>query len=200
MSFEKELLGLYLTDHPMADALNAVSKRANKKVRELDREIHLDQVFLFGGVISKIRHVQTRRSNKDMCFGTLEDQTGTARFVVFPKTYEQYRELLEREQVVLMKARVSEREGELNLIVEKVSTPKPAEIEHENGKDYHQIFIPRKTEKPTLEKLGELLKSRPGDDKVMVVIHNVGKPRRMKLPYTVECSSKKKKKVGRLLG
>ena len=200
LSFEKELLGLYLTDHPMADALNAVSKRANKKVRELDREIHLDQVFLFGGVISKIRHVQTRRSNKDMCFGTLEDQTGTARFVVFPKTYEQYRELLEREQVVLMKARVSEREGELNLIVEKVSTPKPAEIEHENGKDYHQIFIPRKTEKPTLEKLGELLKSRPGDDKVMVVIPNGGKPRRMKLPYTVEWSSELEKKVGRLLG
>ncbi len=199
LSFEKKLLGLYLTDHPLADALNAVAKRANKQIKDIDREIHLNHEFLFGGVISKIRHVQTRKSGKDMCFGTLEDQSGSIRFVVFPRTYKKYKDKLQKDQVMLIKAKVNEREGELNLIVEKLSTPKPEEIKYENTKDYHEIFIPRKTEKSTLEKLGKMLKKDPGKDKVMVIIPNGDKPRKMKLPYTVKWNTSLEKKIDQLL-
>ncbi len=200
LSFEKELLGLYLTDHPLADALNAVAKRANKKIADIDLDIHIDSKFLFGGVISNIRHVQTRKSNKDMCFGTLQDQSGSVRFVVFPRTYQKYGEMLDRDKVVLIKGKVNEREGEINLIVEKVSIPKPDEIEYENRKDCKEVFIPRKTEKSTLEKLGKLLKSNPGDDRVTIIIPNGGKPRKMKLPYTVKYDSQLEKKIGKILG
>lgn len=200
LSFEKELLGLYLTDHPLADALNAVSKRANKQITDIDPDIHLDQEFLFGGVITRVKHVQTRRTGKDMCFGSLEDQTGKIRFVVFPRTYEEYRDLLQPDKVVLMKGKVNDREGEINLIAEKISSPQPEEITHENDKDYQQLFIPRKTSKSTLEKLGKLLKSNPGDDKVMIVIPNGSKPRKIKLPYTVKWSPELEQKIDQLLG
>jgi DNA polymerase-3 subunit alpha len=199
LSFEKELLGLYLTDHPLADALNAVAKRANQLIMNIDLEIHLDHKFLIGGVITQLKQVQTRRSGKDMCFGTIEDQSGTARFVVFPRTFEKYEEHLGEDKVVLLKVRVDEREGELNLIVEKVSTPQAEEIEYENSKDYHELFIPRKTNKKTLDQLGKLLKSHPGDDKMMIVIPNGGKPKKMKLPYTVAWDEQLAQKVDDLL-
>ncbi len=199
LSFEKELLGLYLTDHPLADALEAVSNRANKKIKNIDPDINLNQKFLFGGVITQLREVQTRRTGADMCFGQLEDQTGSIRFVVFPKTYEKYQSLLQPDQVVLIKGKINQREGEINLIVEKVSIPQVESIEYENDKSYHEIFIPRKTEKQTLEKLGKLLKSNPGQDKALIIIPNGGKPKRMKLPYTIKWSEQLKKKINLLL-
>jgi DNA polymerase-3 subunit alpha len=199
LSFEKELLGLYLTDHPLADALTAVRKRANKEIAEIDLKIHLNQTFLLGGVISNVRHVQTRKSGKNMCFGTLEDQTGNIRFVVFPRTYQKYGQLFKQDNVLLVKGKVNEREGELNFIIEKASEPKTSDVEYENEKDYHEIFIPRKTSKEILTKLGELLKSHHGDDKVIVIIPNGGRPRRMKLPYTVKFDQKLEEKINQLL-
>lgn len=199
LSFEKELLGIYLTQHPLADSLKTINKLANKQIENIDPNIHLDQSFLLGGVMSKIRHVKTRKRNQDMCFGVLEDQTGSIRFVVFPKTYEQYKHLIEEERVALVKGKVNLREGELNFIVEKITTPQEQTINHNQEEDYHQIFIPRKTSKKTLEELGKLLKSSPGKDQVMIVIPNGGTPRKIRLPYTVKYNSKLEKQIQELL-
>ncbi len=199
LSFEKELLGFYLTDHPLADTLSTINKLADKNVIEIDRNIDLQQTFLFGGIINKIRHVKTRKRSRDMCFGTFEDQTGPIRFVIFPRTYEKYKHLIKEEQVVLLKGKVNEREGELNLIVEKLSLPEDQYVNHKQENEYQQIFIPRKTSKQTLEKLGKLLKKHPGEDKIMIVIPNGGTPRKMKLPYTVKYDKKLKKQVEKLL-
>lgn len=155
LSFEKELLGLYLTDHPMADALDAVSNRANKKIADIDPNIHINQTFLFGGVITTLKEVLTRKDQRSMCFGTLQDQTGSIRFVVFPKTFQQHADVLAPDRVVLMKGKINEREGEINLIAEKISIPNQDEVEFEASQNAHEIFIPRKTEKNNLGKTGE---------------------------------------------
>lgn len=199
LSFEKELLGLYLTDHPMADALTLVSKRSNKNIADLDEVIHQDQTFLLGGVIAQLRQVKTKKSGRDMCFGTIEDETGSARFVIFPRTYEQYGKLAKKDQVVLIKAKVDYREGELNLVVEKLSVPEQEVVNNSNNGLYKEIFIPRKTSKVTLQKLGALLKSKPGKEKVIVIIPNGGTPKKMVLPYTVEWSKKIEEQISKIL-
>lgn len=199
LSFEKELLGLYLTDHPMAETLKAVSSRSNKKIEELDQLIHNGQIFLFGGIITRLREVRTKKRNALMAFGAIEDGTGNLEFVVFPKTYEEYGEKLVEGSVVLIKAKVEYSDEEFKLIVEKVSVPKKQEIEYEKNKNYKEIFIPRKTEKETLKKLGELLKSNPGKEKVVILIPNGTEPEKMVLPYGVEWSEELEEKVGEIL-
>lgn len=199
LSFEKELLGLYLTDHPMADALDAVSHRANKKIGDIDPNINIGNTFLFGGVITSLKEVLTRKDSRAMCFGTLQDQTGSIRFVVFPKTFQKYASLLAQDKVVLIKGKINDREGEVNLIAERISVPNQEQIEFENDMNAKEIFIPRKTEKETLQKLGELLKANPGKDKIAIIIPNGGKPRRLKLPYTVKFTPDLEKKVSTLL-
>jgi DNA polymerase-3 subunit alpha len=199
LSFEKELLGLYLTEHPLADALTAVNKRSNMKANAIDKTIHKGKSFLFAGVISRIKIVQTKKTARDMCFGNLDDGTGSLSFVCFPKVYEKYRHLLKQDQVVLLKAKVDYRESEVNLVVEKVTVPDQNKTNYEDSKDYKEIFIPRKTEKETLKKLGKFLKSNPGEDKVMIIIPNGGEAKRIKLPYTVKWSEDLKKKVDALL-
>lgn len=198
LSFEKELMGLYLTDHPLSDALTAVSKRANKKIGDLDATIHENQTFLLGGSITRFREVTTKKTGKPMAFGTLQDQSGSIEFVIFPRAYEKCIGQLEESLVLLMKGKISNEEGELKLIVDKVSIPKETELAQDA--DAVEIFIPRKTEKATLEKLGELLKANSGTDKVVILLPNGKENKRMPLPYTVGWNEKLGKKVKSLLG
>lgn len=199
LSFEKELLGFYLTDHPMAHALKTVSRRATKTIAELDASIHTGQVFLFGGVLTNVREVTTKKSGALMAFGKLEDSTGNLSIVIFPRIYEEFKALFREDSVILVKAKVDNRDDELQLIVEKISTTADIENGTEATNPDHEIFIPRHTGQETLQSLGQLLKSSPGDETVAILIPNGGKPQRMLLPYGVAWSSLLETEVQSLL-
>lgn len=198
LSFEKELLGLYLTDHPMARALKSVEARANKKIDDLDATIHKDQTFTFGGVISSVRTVTAKKTGKPMCFGQIEDSSGSVGFVCFPKAYEEFGHLLQQDTVVLLRAKVDYRDEELQLMVEKVTTPTDIDQAPEGATADHELFIPRNTTQETLQEVGKLLKSNAGSDTVVVVIPNGGKPQRMVLPYTVNWTPLLEKQLAEL--
>ncbi|MBD3279718.1 MAG: DNA polymerase III subunit alpha, partial [Candidatus Pacebacteria bacterium] len=198
LSFEKELLGFYLTDHPMAEALKTVTNKANKQIAELDKLIHQDHQFWFGGVITKLRQIQTKKG-QPMAFGTLEDQTGAIDFVIFPRVFQRYGELAKLDQVVLVKAKVNERNDELQLVITKISVPTAGEIKQNTNHQAQEIFVPRKTSKKVLQQLGDLLKAHPGKQKIIVVIPNGARPKKMLLPYRVNWNKKLAKQVKKLL-
>ncbi len=184
LSFEKELLGLYLTDHPLGKALKNVADRATKTIADIDLELNKDQLFLFGGVINKFRQVQTKKG-QTMAFGTLVDQTGSIDFVVFPRLYEEFNGKLQDDMVILLKGKVDERDGEAQLIADKIIIPDDVILEAIPEDEKHEIFIPRKTAPDTLQKLGKLLKAHPGKDRVVIMIPNGSQPKKMLLPYGV---------------
>ncbi|MDA1079864.1 MAG: DNA polymerase III subunit alpha [bacterium] len=198
LSFEKELLGLYLTEHPLANALTEVAKRANKTIAELDLSVHTGSTFLFGGVISGIRQVTTKRSGREMAFATFQDQTGTIPVVFFPKIYQEFSELLVNDSAVLLKGKVDNRDDEMQLMVEKLVPPDNIPEPKADIAD-HEIFIPRKTEQATLEKLGALLKAHSGSESVVVLIPNGKEPQRMLLPYGVTWSDEIDAEISKLL-
>lgn len=198
LSFEKELLGLYLTDHPLADALNLVSKRSNMKIAELDPEFSQDQVFLFGGLLSRFKEITTKKGQK-MAFATLEDQTGKAELIIFPRTYSELGFQLEQDQVVLVRGKVQHEEEEFKIIAEKIIIPKDEEVEFAKDQDYREIFVPRKTSPETLKKLGTLLKANLGQEKVVIVIPNGAKAERIILPYKVNYNEELIKEVEKIL-
>lgn len=199
LSFEKELLGMYLTEHPMARSLQTVSKKANKKIGDLDVNIHKDQTFIIGGILVRFRQVVTKKSGKPMAFGTLQDDSGKLEFVVFPKVYEEYGNLLEENAVLLFKGKIDVREEEMQLMVDKITSPSDFNMNHIASGTHEEIYVPRKTSKETLNRLGDLLKANPGDQSVVVLIPNGGQPKKVKLPYGVNWSTKLEKQVKKLL-
>lgn len=199
LSFEKELLGLYLTEHPMARALQAVAKQATKTIADLDASIHSGQTFNFGGVITSMRVVQTKKSNSSMAFGKFEDESGSLEFVVFPKAYAEYESAIKPDSVVLMKAKVEFKDEEMQLIVDKVAVPNDVAMNHPASANHHDIFIPRKTEKSKLAELGKLLKAHPGDESVVILVPNGDDNQRMVLPYGVAWSEKLEKEIELML-
>jgi DNA polymerase-3 subunit alpha len=199
LSFENELLGMYLTDNPLADQLQAVSSRSNKNIADLDPNINQEKSFLFGGILSRVKVTRTKKSGAEMAFGTLQDATGSIEIVFFPKLFEQEKDIIQEGRVVLIKATVQLREDELKLVADKISAPETVP-EKDQSLNAKEIFIPRKTEKTTLQELGTFLKGHPGKTQVAVLIPNGGKPERMLLPYSVAWSEELETEIQKILG
>jgi DNA polymerase-3 subunit alpha len=198
LSFEKELLGLYLTDHPLADALKLVSKRSNMRIGELDPELNADQIFLFGGLVSRFKEIMTKKGQK-MAFATLEDQSGKAELIIFPRTYESLKAPLEADQVILVRGKAQYEEEEWKILAEKISIPQDDEIALSKDQDVREIFVPRKTSKEKLKELGQLLKNNLGKERIIIIIPNGEQTEKIALPYKVNYNEEVAKQVADIL-
>lgn len=201
LSYEKELLGFYLTDHPMSKSLEEISKQAERNLGEIDADIHKERVFVVGGILTDIKEVRTKKKNQLMAFGNIEDQTGKLRVVCFPRTFEESGRYFVDDNAVLMRAKVDERDDELQLIAEKVWQPSLPDEEEVVSEDTVEVTIPRGTTQETLQELGTLLRKSPGNVPLVLLIpakegiHVT----RMKLPYTVAWDDTMQKYVEKLL-
>jgi len=135
LGWEKELLGLYISGHPLdkhkekfaqhnmsitklkeicipvfLDVPEGTDKKALKKAREKE--------YIVAGLITEAKEIITK-SNTRMMFLTLGDLSGTIECVVFPKTYELFKNILMVDTCVAFKGKVSERNGELSVLVDK---------------------------------------------------------------------------------
>jgi len=200
LSFEKELFGFYFTEHPMASALKAVAKSATKTISELDISVHKNIVIWLGGIVTSWRMVVTKAKGLEMGFGVLDDGTGQIEFVVFPKVFATAKPLLVVDNVLLLKGKIEDREGKPTFLVDVVKAPDIDEdLSVKKDENTVELEIPRGVDQETLQKVGKVLKSHPGDKSMIVIIPNGVEAKRMKLPYTVEWSEKVQKEVEKLL-
>jgi DNA polymerase-3 subunit alpha len=199
--WEKELLGLYLTDNPYSRQMAILSHAVSHNIDELDSNHDVGKHIVIGGMLGSIRKVFTKRNNAEMAFGTLEDQTGLIDMVIFPKVYAEHKELLASDQVIICEGKLDYREDKLNIIVDKISQVKENDIEYlQEQVEIYELEIPRGTPRSTMEELSKLLKQNPGRDKLIICIPNGSiMPKKINLPYTVNYNKDLQKKVYRLL-
>jgi DNA polymerase-3 subunit alpha len=115
LSWEKQLLGLYVSDHPLYGYQDYFAKNATP-IHQLSRE-HINQTITVGGIITKVQKVYTR-NNQLMHFIVVEDGIGKLESLIFPKVLEKTTEVWVEENIILMKGRLSEKDGELKLLCE----------------------------------------------------------------------------------
>jgi len=198
LSFEKELLGFYLTAHPLATALEVVKQQANKKISDLDINLDIGNTYTFGGLINQFRKIITKKG-QEMGFGQFEDGTGSIEFVVFPKTYAKGSSLFEVDSVINLRAKVEQKDGTLNLVVERAGQPAAHTLSQAELEVAHKIFIPRSTPRENLLKIGEFLKNSPGSDKVLIAISTPTGIENKVLPYTVGWCEDLEQKINSLI-
>ena len=109
LRWEKELLGVYLSDHPLRQVATELAKLTDARAVEVTSEIQDTEVRV-GGLVREVRRVVTRKG-QIMAYAELEDLTGTIDVVLFPRTYEQYRQLMEPERIVVIAGKVDSRAG-----------------------------------------------------------------------------------------
>ena len=153
LEFEKEVLGIYLSGHPL-DAYSEILKK-NTTARTIDflRDeegrviVHDQSMATIGGIISKVTN-KSARNGKPMAFLTLEDLFGTVEVIVFPADYVLNRPLIVEGKRVLIKGKVtidSDADGKLiaERIIDLEETGKELWIQFQNRADYekHERYI-----------------------------------------------------------
>ncbi|MBI2029123.1 DNA polymerase III subunit alpha [Candidatus Gottesmanbacteria bacterium] len=119
LRFEKELLGFYFSAHPLTPVLKIIDKKATHKLKDLDTAI-LKPVIV-GGIITRVKKIMTKKSNQEMAFVKIEDISGSAELVVFPKFFSRTRHIWITDQAVLVAGKLDSRGDRTSLIVEKAS-------------------------------------------------------------------------------
>lgn len=118
LGWEKELLGLYVTGNPLdqfKDLINA-SGHSIKKVKEEEKD---GNTTVVAGLVEETKEILTKKGDP-MAFLKIKDYTDSIECVFFPKTYTAYKNLINYDGCVAVKGKISERNGEKSILVDKM--------------------------------------------------------------------------------
>ncbi|HLH72566.1 MAG TPA: DNA polymerase III subunit alpha, partial [Chloroflexota bacterium] len=118
LDWEKELLGLYLSDHPLHEATSALLKVVSARMHELTDDMVGTKVTV-GGMLVNPRTLITKKKDT-MVSATLEDETGAIDVVAFPRTYEKTREAWVADSIVLISGKLDIREERYQIIADAI--------------------------------------------------------------------------------
>ncbi len=114
LAWEKELLGLYVSDHPLAEHKTALEKHTIP-IRNITDNI-IGKTVRLGGMVSGIKKI-VAKNGAPMAFANLQDFTGKIELVIFPDTLEKTRELWQEDTPLIISGKVDQRNGDYKLIV-----------------------------------------------------------------------------------
>ncbi len=175
LAWEKELLGLYVSEHPLEQMAPGLDKYTTAVCGQIDKSLDR-QTVIVAGMVSTVRRVTTK-NDRLMAFAGLEDLHGSVEVVVFPDAYEKTRELWKPDNILMVRGKVQFREDDAKIICESAvdyhdwiqesreeeETAIPPRIRHQL-----HISIPRTGDKDQdvrmLSEVHSLLTSHPGDD------------------------------------
>ena len=121
LGFEKEMLGLYISDHPLLGLEKALESMTDTPIPGLwDRDDRSQATI--AGVVSGVNRRYTRKGDP-MVYFTVEDLQGSVEAVAFPKTVSEYGPMIREDAVVVMKGRVDHRGDDVKFIAQGLSEP-----------------------------------------------------------------------------
>ncbi len=171
LRLEKETLGLWVSEHPLANLGNQLRRKTDRPLAELER-CRDGEIVVVGGIVSSVKQLTTKKGDP-MVFLRLDDLTGSTEAVVFNSVYAASRELCEPDRVLVMKARVDHKEGESKLIALEVN-----EFEAYVAPTEVRLKVDaRKAPAGALRELGHVVRDYPGEAKVVLALETSEGPK-----------------------
>lgn len=132
LSWEKELLGLYVSEHPVNEFAGYFNK-ITVSIGNLNKSLNNKFVNVLV-VVDKVKKVLTR-NGKQMIFARIEGSSGSTEAIVFPKILQENYDIWQEGKIVIINGKVSDKDGELKILVEKVK-----ELNEDNRQEIYQEF------------------------------------------------------------
>jgi DNA polymerase III subunit alpha len=171
LRLEKETLGLWISEHPLAGVAAELKRKCDRVLGDLER-CRDGEIVTVGGIVSAVKQLTTKKG-EPMVFLRLDDLTGSAEAVVFNSVYAASRELCETDRVLVLKGRVDHKEGESKLIAIEVAEFSaylpPTEVRLK--------VDARKAPAGVLRELGHVVRDYPGEAKVVLALDTSEGPR-----------------------
>jgi DNA polymerase-3 subunit alpha len=141
LNWERELIGLYVSDHPLSPVMDELSQAVTHFSGQLSEAAPSERVRV-AGLVTRMREHQTK-TGKQMGFVTIEDLQGTIELVVFPRAWEKASQIIDFDRIILAEGRVDAEGAVPKVLVDNVSTdlkvsvsleaPYPAPVRTANG-------------------------------------------------------------------
>jgi len=175
---EKELLGVYMSAHPL-DLLSQYVDDRLTMLADIDASMENEQVQV-AGVVNSLRTIATKKGD-NMAFVQLEDLSGSIELVIFPRVYEEAKEILTEDALLLVRGKVDFRDERAKLIVEAIEPyklPQNAQRRQVGRKKAAHLFVEiplTADERTTLDivtRVFQLLTENRGETPFSFRLHN----------------------------
>ncbi len=170
LAAERDMLGLYVSDHPLFGVEHVLARVVDCPVASLTADERADgTVVTIGGIVSGLQRKMTKQGSP-WAIATVEDLEGAIEVLFFPQTYAQYAMQLAEDAIVCVKGRLSRRDDAPSLAAIEMFMPDLGEAA-ERGPVVLQIPAARCTP-PVVERLREVLATHPGVTEVQLQLRN----------------------------
>ena len=146
LDWERELLGLYVSNHPLRPYQDYLTKKVTHFSHQLT-EVDDKEKVRVAGMVDRFRQ-HTTKNGKSMGFVTLEDVYGKFDLVIFPKAWEMYYALIEMDSVLIAEGRVDSAQGDPKILVDKLV---PVRLEELDAMPANQQSTPNQPDANTVD-------------------------------------------------
>ncbi len=167
LAFEREMLGLYVSDHPLAGMERLLGKEADTQVAEIGEDSPDRQELVIAGLIAAVDRRVTK-AGKVWAIATIEDLTGSVQALFFPNSYELISDQLIPDRIVAVRGRINQRDNETAVFG---SDLKILELSERDLMDNPPLVIsmePTRVSPPLVNELKEVLTTYPGSTPVHI--------------------------------
>ena len=185
LAFEREMLGLYVSDHPLAGLENQLARHASTTIAELlDADAPMDgETVTVAGLVTSVQHRTARNSGNQYGIIQLEDFSGEITVMFLGKTYQEFSPALVGDSIVVVRGRVSVRDDGMNLHAVSLFQP---EIGQSLGSGPLVISVPEtRATTEGVSKLNDVLIRHAGDNEVRLRLVRGDNARMFEIPYPV---------------
>jgi DNA polymerase-3 subunit alpha len=226
LSWERDLMGLYLSRHPLSDYEGEIKHCTNiSDIGEADE----DQAKTIGGIIMTIREITTKKGQK-MAFVRIEDMGGDIEAVVFPGVYDSTKEVWQKDNLIVAKGKVTSKDkggvnGETKIMIDdakpigenrelktrekrsngftvKNTAPQVALPQSPPAIKEKRVYVRMLSsdDEQSLKTLKTIMDSQPGNASVVLVVGKDNSKQAIKLPARIEPSTEAIAKLEELFG
>ncbi|MFT4052497.1 MAG: DNA polymerase III subunit alpha, partial [Microbacterium sp.] len=188
LAFEREMLGLYVSDHPLAGLEIPLAKHASTSIHDLlaDENVDDGDIVTVAGLVTSVQHRVAKQSGNPYGMITIEDFDGEVTVMFMGKTYAEFQAMLVPDSILVVRGRVSRRDDGLNLHGQSAFSP---DLGSALASGPLVLLMPehRATES-TVGELARVFERHPGSSEVMLKLHRGSTAKVFEVPARVEVS------------
>lgn len=201
LAFEREMLGLYVSDHPLAGLERPLAKLADATIQDLNNPdaVKDGETVTIAGLLTSVQKRIARNSGNEYAIVVLEDFTGEMQIVFTGKTFQEFGPALEPDAISVVRGRISVRDDGVNLQAYSIYTPDIAVEAGSNGP--LTLRIPEVAATPEIvDELSQILIRHSGQTDVRLRLVGMSGQRDFEIPYQVSLNAGLYSELKSLLG
>ncbi|MCK6080459.1 DNA polymerase III subunit alpha [Microbacterium sp. EYE_5] len=185
LAFEREMLGLYVSDHPLAGLEIPLAKHASTSIHDLlvSEDISDGDIVTVAGLVTSVQHRVAKQSGNPYGMITVEDFDGEVTVMFMGKTYTEFQSMLQADSILVVRGRVSQRDDGRNLHGQSAFSP---DLGSTDAAGPLVLLLPehRATE-TTIGELAAVFGRHPGSTEVTLKLHKGGSAKVFEVPAQV---------------